>query len=216
MVIYTKRKSEHDVPLLRSLLLILTFFSCTTNATQDTNIDDGFADAIHLSDSSLPPLKLTGQTTRKKYLLDIYRIAHYSDIDFEEASSLNVYQHILTEPANKQIALVFQRSLSAKQIQSALTKGVQFNCEGDEAERVAPDLEKFRQAIQQDVAKDDEFSLRWTKEGHLLAFFQNELVGTFDSPLLARLLWTMWFGEKSIVKREELIIKLNDASNSTQ
>ena len=209
------KHSIYSTPLLRTLFFT-AFLSFTSHATQNSDTDNGFVDAIHFSDESIPPLKLTGQTVRKKYLLDIYRIAHYSDIDFEEASSLNVYQHILTEPANKQISLVFQRSLSAKQIQNALTKGVKFNCEGDEEERVAPDLEKFRQAIKQDVAKNDKFSLRWTKEGHLLAFFQNELVGTFDSPLLARLLWSMWFGEKAIVQRKELIIKLNDANSSTQ
>ena len=52
--------------------------------------------------------------------------------------------------------------------------------------------------------------------GHLLAFYQGELVGDFDSPLLAKLLWSMWFSKKAVVDREKLIEVLDIADSGIE
>lgn len=200
--------------IIKSALCFLAILALQSNVNATP-----FSQTIIVDEQSALALTLTGVSTRKKFFLDIYKIAHYIDTPLASSGKVrkqHIFEDLLSSPVNKQVSLVFQRPLSAEQIQKALTKGVKNNCMGDEAHRVERALSEFRNAITIDVEKNDEFSLRWTKEGKLLAFFEGKNVGKFDSPLLARLLWSMWFGDNAVVNRSDLVSQLHFANDNIE
>ena len=115
----------------------------------------------------------------------------------------------MASPSPKQISIVFDRDLDAEKVQKTLTKGVNKNCVGDEFSQVSAALDQFKQLINQDVKRNDLFVLRWLPDGRLLSIYEGEVVGEVQSPLLSRLLWSIWLGDHAVVDREKMIANLS-------
>lgn len=156
-------------------------------------------------------LDLTGFSKRKIMFFKVYSVAHYASSHMRvDSSSDDLYQSILNAPGPKQISIVFDRDLDAEKVQKTLTKGVNKNCVGDEFVQVQDALEKFKSVINKDVKKNDEFALRWLPDGRLLSLYHDEVVGEVQSPLLARLLWKIWFGDHAVVDRADMVQNLTN------
>ena len=154
-------------------------------------------------------LSLTGVAERSVLFFDVYTLAHYSTEDISAGSDKQqIYNDILESNTTKQISILFNRDLKAKQIAGKLSDGVQDNCADDEFQQIESDLALFKNVINQDVKKNDKFSLRWLHDGRLIMLFHGEQVGELDNPLLAKLLWSIWFGEQSVVNRKDLVQNL--------
>lgn len=149
----------------------------------------------------------TGQAVRKIFFMEIYVMAHYLEAeDFNEGES--IYNAILESPGIKQVTMVFSRALRADQIQESLRSGLEENSSEESYQEMQPDIEAFMSAINDDVNEGDEFALRWHPDGSLESFFQGDSIISIRNNDLARTMWAMWFGERSVVDRSKLVERM--------
>lgn len=158
-------------------------------------------------------LFLTGKTVRKKFFLKIYSMAHYVE-QRPDAPLKNdeIYQYILQQYRAKQISMVFLRSLKAEQIQESLLSGIKLNTNEEEYLQILPQVETFMRAINANVKENDEFILRWLPDGTIISFFQDKEISSIKDENFARTLWSIWFGDYSVVDRNLLIKELLTSS----
>ncbi len=188
--------------ILKSIILCLALLS--TGHAADNNFPKNIAfkhNNHHLA------LFLTGSTTRQKFFLNIYDMAHYVE---QKPTILdkNIYNTILQHSGAKQISMVFLRNLSSEQIQKSLMEGIKLNTSKEEYLQILPQVKEFMQAIDKDVKQNDEFIIRWLSDGTLVSVFQGKQVCAIKNALFAKTLWSIWLGEQSIVNREALIDQL--------
>jgi len=161
-------------------------------------------------------LVLTGLTIRKKFFLKIYSMAHYieqkSDVSDSDTSGVEIYKNILLNNDAKQISIIFLRALSAKQIQKSLISGIKLNSSEEEYLLITPQVDEFIQAIDGDVEQGDEFIIRWLPDSTLVSIFQGEQISAIKNHIFAKTLWSIWFGNDSIVDRKSLIKELLSSS----
>ncbi len=149
-------------------------------------------------------LSITGVTVRRKFFLNIYSIAHYMQ-DPPRGNVREVTRAILQDGPPKQITMDFVRDVSADRIQEAFREGFQGNASPSELEDIRPLLRQFLASIYKDVQEDDRFIIRWLPGGVTVSLFKGEEVIRITSVTFARLLWSLWFGERPVVDRTELI-----------
>jgi len=167
-----------------------------------------FSDSLRVDFHDQPRiLQQTGQTVRKQYFMQIYAMAHYLEgAPLEESES--VYRSIIAAPGIKQITMIFLRDLSAGQIQKSLSSGLRSNASGERYESIRPDIERFMSAISDDVQSSDEFVLRWYPDGTIDSFHEGNRVSSIRNAEFAETMWSIWFGEGSVVDRAALVERL--------
>jgi len=172
-----------------------------------------FSDSVIINyDGDKFYLNLTGLTIRKKLFLKIYSMTHYieknTDVLGSNVSEKDIYNSVLQHRGAKQISMVFMRSLSATQIKNSLLSGIKSNSDEDEFQQIRPSVEEFTRTISADVKENDQFVLRWLPNGTLVSLFQGQQISAIKDKQFAKVIWSIWFSDKSIVKRERLIEKL--------
>jgi hypothetical protein len=191
--------------------LVLGAFGQPAHADDDLgakNENRPFSDSLHIDyKDQQRALRLTGQAVRKQYLMQIYAMAHYLEVAPRDADESG-YSAILGSPGIKQITMVFLRSLSAGQIKKSLLSSLQSNASQESYENMRPDVERFMSAIDDDVQRGDEFVLRWYPDGTLDSLYQGRRISSINNAELARAMWTIWFGESSVVDRAALVDRM--------
>ena len=167
-----------------------------------------FSDSLQVDFNDRPRiLQQTGQTVRKQYFMQIYAMAHYLEgVPLGESDS--VYRSIITAPGIKQITMVFLRDLSAGQIRKSLSSGLRSNASEVRYESIRPDVERFMSAINADVRSNDEFILRWYPDGTIDSFYEGNRMSSIRNAEFAETMWSIWFGESSVVDRAALVERL--------
>lgn len=149
-------------------------------------------------------LTLTGTAVRKKFVFKVYGMAHYAE-DPQPGSFKNVIAGILTDGKAKQISMEFVRDVAVDKILSAYRDGFAENATPEEQKAIAPSLEKFLTYFTRDVKENDLFVLQWLPGGVVLAETQGTQHPAITDATFARVLWTIWLGEDSIVDPEDLV-----------
>lgn len=161
-------------------------------------------------------LQLTGSAIRTRFFLDIYSMAHYLEPVFVREKSRvtadEIYASILQQKSIKQISIIFMRTLTAKQIRESLVDSIRDITTQSDFDVISPEIEMFKGAITGDVKENDEFILRWLPDGSLISIFEGQEISNIKSENFARAMWSIWFNEDSVVKRESLIEKLLTSS----
>jgi hypothetical protein len=152
-------------------------------------------------------LALTGTAVRKKIVVKVYAVAHYMQ-DPPTGKENDLYPAILTDGKAKQLTMEFVRDVTASQIRGAYHDGFEENATKEEMKTLAPLLEKFLGNFSTDVKENDRFVLRWLPGGVVQAQVQGVDKPAITNPAFARILWSIWLGEDSIVDREDLVSRL--------
>jgi len=201
--------------ILKSILLYICLLSVAQASDSNSEMQDGkhFPHKVFFEYNHEPlDLSLTGLTTRTKYFLDIYSIAHYlqnqPSSTVLKVSDENIYKNILQNSSTKQISMVFLRALSAEQIQTSLRSGIKLNITKTEFHKIQSQVEQFMHAIYADVKKNDEFTIRWLPDGTVISLFQGKQISQIKNKVFAKTLWAIWFGKFSVVDRKSLIKEL--------
>lgn len=197
-------------------ILLITFLSAiqTGFVFSETTEKEIFPDNIIVEyNNEKLDLSLTGLAIRKKFFLKIYTMAHY----LEQNSSTSfknddIYSYILQHSGAKQISMIFLRPLTAKQIQDSLITGLKLNTNEDEYLQIQPNVDIFMRAIYEDVKENDEFIIRWYPDGTMVSLFQGKEISSIKDENFARALWSIWFGDYSVVNRGLLIKELLTSS----
>lgn len=200
------------------LLIALVSAFCAIVVLRPAHADDdvlargesvSFDETLQIDyNDELRALRQTGQTIRRQYFMQIYAMAHYLEVSPPVVANESAYGAIIEFPGIKQIKMVFLRSLSASQIRNSLLSSLKSNAEGDDLARMQPDIDRFMSAIDDDVERGDEFVLRWYADGTMDSLYQGTRISSIENSELARAMWTIWFGESSVVDRAALVERL--------
>jgi hypothetical protein len=115
---------------------------------------------------------------------------------------------MLTDGKAKQITMNFSRDVTVEQITGAYRDGFSENATKEEMKALQPALEKFLGYFTQPVKENDLFTLRWVPGGTILPVIYGKEAEPITNPVFAKVLWSIWFGEDSIVDREDLISRI--------
>ncbi len=167
-----------------------------------------FTESLHIDyNDEQRALRQTGQTVRRQFFMQIYAMAHYLEgapLDSGES----VYSAIIESSGIKQITMVFLRNLSGSQIRNSLSSSLRSIASEERYAVMQPDIDRFMNAIDDDVQRGDEFVLRWYPDGTMESIYQGSRISFIKNAELARSMWTIWFGEKSVVDRAALVDRL--------
>ncbi len=149
-------------------------------------------------------LQPTGMAVRKKFMFRVYGMVHYMQ-DPPRTSEESAYREIMTDGKAKQITMNFARDVSANQITDAYRDGFKENSSSEELASTQPFLNKFLGYFTEGVKENDTFTLRWVPGGTVVPIIRGKEFDAIANPTFARILWSIWFGERSIVDREDLV-----------
>ena len=199
---------------IMALLLVWCFPMAALPAAlltpQDVLIKDRDTGAVFPASVSLVydgtpyQLAITGLAVRTKFFLNVYCLAHYMD-DPPAGTTGAVLSAIMSDSHAKQVTMHFVRDVSAERIQRALLKGFRRNATEAELEAIQPLVERFAHAIHRDVKENDRFIIRWLPGGRTSSVFEGREVTNITNIVFAKVLWSIWFGEHSVVNRDQLV-----------
>ncbi len=162
------------------------------------------ASASFVQNGSSYSLSLTGLAVRTRFFFNVYCLAHYMQ-DPPTGTTNAVLKAIMSGSQAKQVTMHFVRDVSADRIQRALLKGFEKNTTNAELAVIQPFVDQFARAIHRDVKEDDQFVIRWLPGGTTTSIFEGREVTNITSVPFAKVLWSIWFGEQSVVNRHHLI-----------
>jgi len=149
-------------------------------------------------------LAVTGVAVRKKIIIKVYGMAHYMQ-DAGKTTEEEAYKAVLSEGKAKQISLQFVRDVDNTSIQSAYRDGFKNSVSETEYGKIQGTVEKFLAYFSSPAKENDTYTYRWLPGGTVVVIAQGQEKPALTDPVFARALWTIWFGEDSIVDREDLV-----------
>jgi hypothetical protein len=151
-------------------------------------------------------LQLTGVAVRKKLVFKVYGMAHYLQ-EPVGINKQNAFPSILADGKAKQIIMDFARDVDAEKIRETYKESFKENSSAEDFAKLQPLIDQFLGAFAKGARENDQFVLRWLPGGIVVAIAQGEEKPAIHSELFARTLWTIWFGEDSVVDRDDLVAK---------
>lgn len=152
-------------------------------------------------------MDLTGVTVRKKFIFKVYGVGHYMQ-GAPHGKSGDVLKYIQTDGQAKQLTMVFVRDVDAGKIRETYMDGFNENAGADEMSAIMASVTQFVGFFDRDVKENDEFVLRWLPGGTVVATVAGNEKPAIVDVRFARVLWSIWFGDNSIVDRDELVERL--------
>ncbi|MBI5471171.1 MAG: chalcone isomerase family protein [Ignavibacteriae bacterium] len=152
-------------------------------------------------------LQLTGVTVRKKMVFKVYGMAHYMQ-EPQKMSEDAAYKTVLTDGKAKQITMTFVRDVDKQKIQDTYRDGFAENSSAEDLKKIQSAIDQYVGFFTKDVKENDQFVIRWLPGGIISATVQGEQKPAITNQLFAQTLWSIWFGEDSIVDREDLVSRM--------
>jgi hypothetical protein len=201
-------------PVLRSPLFLAALLACfaipllAQESVTESSTGKTFPASISISHGGKSyQLQCTGVAVRKKVVFKVYGMAHYMQ-DPVKAGEKEAITQVLTDGKAKQIHMIFVRDVDAASIQNAYRDGFKENATKEELASLTPTIEKFVGNFSAGVKENDQYILRWFPGGTVVPVIQGVEKEAITNPVFARVLWTIWFGEDSIVDPEDLVARM--------
>jgi hypothetical protein len=153
-------------------------------------------------------LGATGTAVRKKLIVKVYGMVHYVENPEKAGSKWDAFNEVIYTNKAKQITMDFVRDVDVPKIRDAYLTGFKENCSKEEFNRIQGQINQFLVYFDRDVKENDRFILRWLPGGSVVAIIANTEKPAITNELFARTLWLIWFGNDSIVDRDDLITRL--------
>jgi hypothetical protein len=151
-------------------------------------------------------LQLTGSAIRKRFFLKIYRISHYMKWPTDRiVDSRTLFSLISSGNVEQRIELVFLRSVSRKQLENALIEGVKRNNPGRDLSDIEAQIKTLSSGFDKDVEAQTHLVLARSASDVLTVYFNDEEIIESTNKTFNESLWSIWFGEKPTVDKDELI-----------
>jgi len=154
------------------------------------------------------PMSLTGVAVRKKFVFKVYGMAHYAQ-DPVKGPRDAALKAMLVDGKARQITMEFARDVDAGKIRDAYMDGFKDNATADEFTSIRPLVDQFVAFFSTDVRENQQFILRWLPGGVVIATVAGEEKPPVVSPVFARVLWSIWLGNDSIVDRDDLVSRIS-------
>ena len=178
------------------VLLCGVFFSLSADVVDEAT-GQSFPDQVSFSyNGTSYDLDATGVSTRKKLMFKVYSVASYLQ---PGNGSGDKFERIMDSATAKQLTMKWVRDVNAAKVQSGFRDSLKKNG--------APksETDTFVNLFTADASDGDEYVLRWIPGGTIEVFINGTKAGSIDNEEFARSLWLVWFGNKSVVKRDQLV-----------
>lgn len=148
-------------------------------------------------------LQATGVATRKKFFVAVYSVASYLE-QGPKGGSGDKFQEFMQDYKAKQLSFAWLRNVNADKVRETYQESFKNAVSGSEYSQLQNDINKYIRFFNRDFQKGDEQIIRWIPGGNVEVIINGETVGSINNPDFARALWKIWFGEKSVVNRDNL------------
>ncbi len=153
--------------------------------------------------------QFTGESQRKLLFLRIYDVAHYIDAGALAASA----DQILGQVLNRQLYIKYQHDISASRLRSVLYDGFELNSTPAEWEQIQMKVDKLIAKINRDANSGDEMIIRWLADDRVMFYLNGLLIAQTQHRVFGKVLWSIWLGPQSVVKRNELLASLQSGKS---
>lgn len=148
-------------------------------------------------------LDITGVATRKKLLFKVYSVAHYLQKGVVIGS--DPIQAILSDDNAKQLTIKWVRDVPGDKVRDGYEESFKTAISGPDYAQLKSAIDTYIGFFNQDVKKGDVHTIRWIPSGIIEVQINGKVVGKVTSPEFAKGLWNIWFGNKSVVNRDNLL-----------
>lgn len=151
-------------------------------------------------------LQLTGSAIRKRFFLKIYRISHFMKWSTNHVVDPHALFSLITSGhVEQRIELVFLRGVSRKQLENALIDGVKRNNPGRDVSDIEAEIKTLSSGIDKEIEAQTHLVLARTASDVLTVYFNDEKIVESNNKTFNESLWSIWFGDKPTVDKNELI-----------
>ena len=181
---------------LFSLFVLLTMLiSFSPSYAQVTEPSSGvnFPAQVNVGGSNAT---ITGVGIRKKAIFKVYAIASYMDTS-KSNKAADPYTQLLTDGPAKQITMHFVRDVDAGKVREAFAESLKSNIPNYASSPAKKNAEDFLAAMV-DMKNNGEIVLQWTQGGKLSVVINGQAKASFQDPVLARGVWSIWLGTSPI------------------
>ena len=185
---------------------------CYTNTAQaaikDSATGQSFPDTVSVSvNGADQSLEATGVSTRKKFFVKVYSVAHYMQ-DPKRGQGNAVFDEILNSDKPKQLFLKWVRTASGKKVQDGYKESFDKVVDRGLRQSVQSDINTYVGYFGRGVKEGDTHVMNWLPDGTIEVYINGNQVGTLNNKDFAKALWSIWFGNKSVVNRNQLISRI--------
>lgn len=149
-------------------------------------------------------LNATGVATRKKFFITVYSVAHYLE-DGADKSAVNKIAAIMNGDNAKQLTIKWARNLPVDRVRDGYHESFRTAIPAEELYKLQGEVNQFIGYFNKEVVKGEEHIIRWIPGGNIEVLIDGNKVGDIHNEAFAKGLWNIWFGEKSVVNRDNLI-----------
>jgi hypothetical protein len=149
-------------------------------------------------------LEATGVSTRKKLFIKIYSIVSYLQ-DAAQATKSDIFDEILKDGKAKQLTLKFVRSVPADKVMEGYHDSFKTALAGRSSPELNSLIEKYIDLFNHEAKEGEEQVIRWLPGGYVEVLFNGKVGGSFTNVEFAKTLWSIWFGPKGVVNRDQLV-----------
>ena len=148
-------------------------------------------------------LQATGVSTRKKFFVKLYGVAHY--LQGADKAAGNKFQAIMDPTKAKQLTLKWVRDVPGDKVQEGYHDSFNKSLSQADAAQLKPQIDQYIGFFSAGVKKGDEQILRWTPGGRIDVIIDGKPAGSITNEAFAKALWGIWFGDHSVVDRDNLV-----------
>ncbi len=194
---------------MKSLLIscFVLFFSLNAFAAQEvTDSSTGVSFPAEISfdyQGKNYQLDATGVATRKKLIVKVYSVAHY--LQKQAAQNGDKLQQILNDANAKQLTIKWVRDVPLDKALEGYVESFKASNSDQVYEQLQVPFKAYIAFFKQEIKKGDEHVIRWIPGGVIEVQINGKPIGSITNPDFAKALWNIWFGNKSVVNRDNLM-----------
>ena len=202
-------KRSIATPLLVVAFLFVTGLAAAQERVVEPSTEKSFPATVTIASGEKQyTLSMTGVTVRKKFVFKVYGMAHYME-NPPSGSTKEVLKAMTVDGKAKQITMDFAREVTVEQIRGAYSDGFNENATAAELASLKPSIDAFLGYFDAPVKENDTFILRWFPGGTIVPVISGKEKAAIVNQRFAEVLWTIWFGEDSIVDRDDLVSRIS-------
>ena len=149
-------------------------------------------------------LNATGVSTRTKFFVKVYSVAHYIQ-EGADINKNNVFSQLFNDALAKQLSFVWVRDIDSKTHQDGYIDTFKKVFTPAQQQAMQPQIDQFIGFFDQNMKVNDHQVIRWAPGGIIQVEINGVKKGEIVSTDFAKAVWNIWLGAKSVVNRNQLI-----------
>jgi len=156
-------------------------------------------------------LQCTGVSTRKKFFVKVYSVASYLQEGAQKEGASDKFQLLLQDNIAKELQLKWVHEAPVAKIQEGYRESFKQIFSAEQYAEMQSQIEDYLKFFDHDIQKGDQQVIRWLPGGYIEVIINGATIGHLTSKEFAQGLWSIWFGPKSVVDRNQLTMLLQKA-----